>query len=330
MWIIGRLAERCLPVDGRTVNNCGINIDPLQPFAGLWPGYYLGYGGVDLNESAIIKNFANTNNFSYTPLVAEGELYPYFLDTKADTNPSWMLTQKNLSNSGQIIIHEVSGTLLGYPVKFCTSLLPNTTGGNHSSGNVRDRAKKGIVRVTFPVLFPQILLDSNKNDPSHISTVHRSFKKDQLLHLEGEFSAYYDLYAPLNLQINTLSLLSPNFMQYLMDCSSLFDVEFYGNEMILMTQDSIYDPTTMTNVLSALEIQLAYLDRLVKSWNYNPIHPPFDILERDFLTAPVHKIGAVRIRGFNTLLLEYLQLALILLLIFGIPLFLAYTLGMLD
>jgi hypothetical protein len=312
------------------LNSLEINIGPLQPFAGLWPGYYPRYGGVDLNDSAIIKNFAVTNNFSYTSLVAEGELYSYFHDTNADTNPSWMLTEKNLSNSGQIIIHEVSGILHGYPVKFCTSLLPNTSGGNHASGSVRDTAKKGIVRITFPVLFPQILLDSNKNDPSYKSTIPRSFKKDQLLQLEGKFSTYYDLYAPLNLQINTLSLLSPNFMQYLMDCSSLFDVEFYGNEMILITHDSIYDPKTMADALHALEIQITYLDRLVKSWNYTPISPPFDILKRDFLAAPVYKLGTVRIRGLNTLLFEYFQLAGILLLVFGIPLLLAYVFGLLD
>lgn len=50
--------------------------------------------------------------------------------------------------------------------------------------------------------------------------------------------------------------LSPNFMRILMDSASTFDVEFFGDEMILATWDSVYDPVVMQVALNALNEQL--------------------------------------------------------------------------
>lgn len=58
--------------------------------------------------------------------------------------------------------------------------------------------KRSIIRVLLPKPFPQLFLDSNKNDKSLVSAVPTSFKADQKLTLEGSFNEYFDFYAPVD------------------------------------------------------------------------------------------------------------------------------------
>jgi hypothetical protein len=148
-----------------------------------------------------------------------------------------------------------------------------------------------------------MVLDSNKNDKSHTSTIPAAFKTSQKLQLEGNFGNYFDFYAPQNLQVNTLTVLAPNFMQIVMDSATMFDVEFYGDELVLITREPIYTTTVMTIALQALEAELQYLNRLLPSWNYQPLQPPFDTLEKDYFDGTVVKVGGLRIKPGVMLLL---------------------------
>lgn len=84
-------------------------------------------------------------------------------------------------------------------------------------------------------------------------------------------------------------------MQLLIDDAAIFDVEFYGNELFLITKDPIYTPANMEAALKALEIQLNYLTRLLASWNYQPQKPPFDRLQSTYFTGAVVKVGPLRL-----------------------------------
>lgn len=157
----------------------------------------------------------------------------------------------------------------------------------------------GIVRIRLPKVFPQLLLDSSKNDiianGIKTSNIQTEYTSDQRLSLEGDFNEYFDLYAPVGLQVNALTLLAPNMMQILKKHAGLIDVEFYGNEMILITHGSIYSPDTMKALNAAIDEQLKYLTRLLPSWNYSPNTEPFDRLRKSFVTGSAIKFGKYRI-----------------------------------
>jgi hypothetical protein len=161
---------------------------------------------------------------------------------------------------------------------------------------------KGVVRVKLPVVFPQVVLDSNKNDKFLSSMM--GFSEAQRIQLEGDFNKYYDLFAPKGLQVNVLSLLAPNMMQILKDSAGLFDVEFYGNELVLATRQPLYLTYTMKILDAALTEQLTYLTRLAQSWSYVPNKQPFDMLEKSFVSGgPQLKLGRFRIPGHVQLLI---------------------------
>jgi hypothetical protein len=75
-----------------------------------------------------------------------------------------------------------------------------------------------------------------------VSTIPTAIEAAQKLNLEGDFAQYFDFYTPAGLQVDALTVLAPDFMQILKTSSAAFDVEFYGNEMILLTRETIYTP----------------------------------------------------------------------------------------
>jgi hypothetical protein len=95
-------------------------------------------------------------------------------------------------------------------------------------------------------------------------------------------------------------------MQIVMDSATTFDVEFYGNELILVTRDPIYTPSVMTVALRALEAQLNYMDRLMQSWSYQPRVQPFDLLQKTYVDGSVIKIGRLRIKPAVLIILIFI------------------------
>lgn len=237
----------------------------------------------DNSDSQAIAEFAKANNMEYLPKKLGNDYVTY--------KEGWVYQPAWLGNNNTpLLTNIVYGELLGYRLEFSVRLTADTL----VMGKVKP-TQQGIVRVKLPKLFPQVLLDSNKNDQSKLSNVAVSFKSDQRLGLEGDFNNYFDFYTPIGLQVNTLSLLVPNFMQILIDSATYVDVEFYGNEMILTTKEPLFTTKVMDAVYTALETQLKYLDRLMNSWDYTPKEPPVDLLKRTTVSSNVLKVGKFRL-----------------------------------
>jgi hypothetical protein len=192
------------------------------------------------------------------------------------------------------------GQYMGYPVTMFLMWDNLTEGVYYLNPNDQQRMRyiqqqtTGIVRITLPKSFPQVVLDSNKNDRIQ-SSVRTEYEPSQRLMLEGDFAKHFDLYVPAGVQINALSLLAPNMMQILMNHSGLFDVEFRHNELILMTRKPLYCPETMRLLQEAMTEQLTYMNRLMQSWNYTPHNQPFDMLEKPSVGGSIIKLGRFRI-----------------------------------
>lgn len=266
-------------------------------------------------DTVAIRQFAADNGFSYC--MRDDSLVSHGL-ADSEHAPAWLGESYAL---GKQAYHVVSGQIAGYA---CTLFIvwENQVNGVFYSNPTPEQQQRyaaqqsrGIVRVQLPKVFPQVFLDSNKNDRSifgamKMSSVWVGYQRDQQLPLEGNFAEYFDFYSPKGLHVNTLSLIAPNFMAILQDHAHAFDVEFYGNEMILVTKLSLYTPETMAILEQALVEQLTYLDRLMPSWNYTPLEPPFDRLEKG--GTSLFKIGRFRI---SPLLFVVLFMAIVIVLI---------------
>lgn len=295
-----------------------MNITALQPLAGRWPNDVLPndrdtsrelhavitsrsgqsmYDKLfvfDPNDSQHIADFAHENGWSYTLQTNEFNQSAY-----AGRQPAWLGRQ--IRTTQPVFAHQITGTIDGFPAQMFVGY---TTGSvQNTNTKVVNLIRKSYIRVTLPKVFPQMVLDSNKNDRRLTGSIPTSFKTSQKLRLEGNFAKYFDFYAPLGLQVNTLTVLAPNFMQTLIDTAHMFDVEFYGNEIILVTHEPLYTPEVMDAALKALHEQLTYLQRLFHSWDYEPHNPPFDMLQKTLFEGSVIKIGPIRLSPAQLMLL---------------------------
>ena len=239
---------------------------------------------INEDDSSLIAQYAADNNYQYNRGPA---------GLAKQSQGSALIGPARVVNA-PIYLHEVRGRVHGYDVTFMLEYAPSTLQTDDADKPLA-LDKRSFVIVKLPKIFPQIVLDSNKNYPHRIGIMPTSIRSDQKVDLEGDFSDYFDLYAPLGLQLSALTVLAPNFMQILKDSAMMFDVEFYGNELILVTSLSIYEPLVMQKTLDVLQIQLAYFNRLLASWNYDPGALPFDTLKLTAVAGDVMKIGPLRI-----------------------------------
>lgn len=242
-----------------------------------------------------IQQFANDNGFCFQ--LRKPDLVQYsWRDYKI--LPAWLGAVGITATKDAYYI--LSGRYMGYPITMFLMWDNLTEGVYYRQPDEQQRMRyiqqqtTGIVRISLPKSFPQVVLDSNKNDRIQ-SSIRTEYEPSQRMTLEGDFAKYFDLYVPTGIQINALGLLAPNMMQILINHSGLFDIEFRDNELILMTRNSLYSPETMRLLQEAMTEQLTYMNRLVQSWNYTPQNQPFDMLEKPNVGGSIIKLGRLRL-----------------------------------
>ncbi|CAN5168093.1 hypothetical protein BH09PAT3_BH09PAT3_0080 [soil metagenome] len=252
-------------------------------------------------DSQAIQQFALDNGFTYSQHAQLG--IPKVTLKNSQNQPAWFGMWQNLSMP--ILTHEVTGMLDGFNI---TLNLDYGQSGSRHSNNDSDKEDmmgqpRSVIRVKLPALFPQLVLDSHANNSGLSSNMNVSFDTSQRVSLEGDFDKYFNFFVPKGLQIDALSVLAPNFMQLVIDSSQLFDVEFYGDELILVTSKSIYDPAVMRQVELILQEQLRYMRTLLLSWRYTPKRQPFDLLQRSRVSGSVMRIGSHTIQPYAQVLI---------------------------
>lgn len=268
----------------------------------------------DTRVADSIKNFAIDNGFEYLGNIGAGYVKLGYERTASSNNsngitmgstvrayiermPAWMRGNSLPS----IQVHAISGQIQGFSVLlFIDRVAYGYTGGDGEPLEPQ-YTNSGIIVVQLHKIFPQLVLDSNNNDKFFIKTRSAAIDSSQKIDLEANFSQYYDFYAPKGINANSLSVLSPNFMQMLIDSSAAFDVEFFGDKMYIITQDPLFSVSVMNDAINALEEQLRYMQRLEESWSYQPITSPFDVLKQTkvvnyySLKIGSHRIGLIQL-----------------------------------
>ncbi len=123
-----------------------------------------------------------------------------------------------------------------------------------------------VFRFSLSKSLPHLVLDSRKND-GIISGIPRFFSDDQRIELEGDFNNYFDLFAPRDYEIEALDILSPDFMQMLMDFHTDFDVEINKTEVYLISKGINYDQQSMQEVFKAAEVLIEKFNHKLKVWS---------------------------------------------------------------
>ena len=133
---------------------------------------------IDEHDSQVIAAFAAANHFSYTQ---RPTLPPV---RTAGYTPAWIRVPLPLNEPA--FAHELTGVIDGYPVTMYLEYIPAATGGRDD--NVQHLAMRSIIRVALPKVFPQLVLDSNKNDRGLTSSFPNAIQSSQAISLEGDFS----------------------------------------------------------------------------------------------------------------------------------------------
>ncbi len=254
---------------------------------------------LDPGDTDVLRQFAEQSGFRYD------QHRPIAEYVHAGHNPAWLGTRT--AATMPMFVHALTSTTRGYAVEtFLEYAVSSTQKSNAGVGDEQHLDKRSIVAVTLPenYVFPQLLLDSNKNDRGITSTIPTTINRSQIVKLEGNFAEYYDFYVPKSLQIDALTVLAPNFMRLLIASSASFDVEFFGNKMYMVSKQNIYSPVGMQELMSALDAQLAYLAHLQSSWQYGHTSQTFDKLTYATFNGPLNfKIGPLRFGPRATLVL---------------------------
>jgi hypothetical protein len=130
------------------------------------------------------------------------------------------------------------------------------------------------IEVYLPKLLPQILLDAHAND--HRMDMQLWIARSEQLSLEGNFDKTFQAFAPQEYHRLALSILSPDFMEVLMQSAERYDLEIADDVLRLMTHGGLSRnferQAAITKAADTLATKLAHR---VNSWQPSnlPAHP---------------------------------------------------------
>ncbi len=127
------------------------------------------------------------------------------------------------------------------------------------------RSFRGL-SIELPKQLPQIYLDSTKDVNNLGPRVY--IDKTNKLDLEGDFQKYFQAYVPAGSEAMALSILTPDLMQVIIEASEKYDVEFYKNQLRVISPDKIFKKLDREkDILNVGEAILQKLQLRLKSWS---------------------------------------------------------------
>jgi hypothetical protein len=92
----------------------------------------------------------------------------------------------------------------------------------------------GFMALSLDRALPNMVLDARSNNTFlGMSNLPELFRKDQVLHLEGDFNKHFTLYCPRQYERDALYVFTPDLMALLIDEAAPFDVEIVDTWMFV-------------------------------------------------------------------------------------------------
>lgn len=150
----------------------------------------------------------------------------------------------------------------------------------------------GVMAAELPRPLPNVFFDSKHARHRQFRFV---FKRRQIHHLEGEFDNYFVTYFPENYEVDSLSFITPDVMQALIDASE-YDIEIVNNRLFMYgpiydIDQQLYDMSTkilaIKNTLMST-VENYYDDRLPAQLSGKEIAPAGASLKRSMFWAYIY------------------------------------------
>ena len=160
----------------------------------------------------------------------------------------WMrLSQFAADNGLQFRSHSANPSYTGMifhlgDTRFASNHLNSTTGRffdlgtfQYSTGSGKSRSTHywGFLALQLDRKLPNMVLDSKENNTLFGSDLPITFKRDQILSLEGDFDKHFTLYCPKEYEQDALYVFTPDLMALLIDDAGSYDVEIVDDWMFI-------------------------------------------------------------------------------------------------
>ena len=108
-------------------------------------------------------------------------------------------------------------------------------GFQYSTGSGKSRSTHtwSFLALNLDRKLPNMVLDSKENNTLFGSDLPITFKRDQILSLEGDFDKHFTLYCPQEYEQDALYVFTPDLMALLIDDAGSFDVEIVDDWMFI-------------------------------------------------------------------------------------------------
>ena len=171
------------------------------------------------------------------------------------------------------------------------------------SGKNRTTHRWGFLAMQLDRALPHMVLDSRVNNGLFGSTtLPTTFRRDQVLSLEGDFDRYFTLYCPREYERDALYVFTPDLMALAIDEAAPFDLEIVDQWLFVYstTPFPLADAATYQRLLrlvstvgaKALSQTDRYVDERIGEFSANLVAPRGRRLERGFPWGVV-AVGAV-------------------------------------
>jgi hypothetical protein len=124
------------------------------------------------------------------------------------------------------------------------------------SGKHKRTHSRGYVAMRLERKLPHMVLDAAGNNGLFgASTLPRSFGRDQILALEGDFNEYFTLYCPREYERDALYVFTPDLMALLIDNAASLDVEIVDDWMFVYSMHpfAIEEPGALEPLFTVIE-----------------------------------------------------------------------------
>ena len=131
------------------------------------------------------------------------------------------------------------------------------------------------LHASIPLSTPHIFIDAIHYENATYKSTHANYPERYHIQLEGDFNEKLKLYADEKWASHVLDIVSPDFMQLLIDSSTKFDVEIRsGSIQMFAPGTAVAEDSTLSSMLAAMELLLKNVEVKARVYQKNATFKP--------------------------------------------------------
>ncbi|MGV8859463.1 hypothetical protein [Rhodoglobus sp.] len=174
------------------------------------------------------------------------------------------------------------------------------------SGKNRQTHNWGFMALELDRALPHMVLDARSNNQLFgVSNLPKSFARDQVLKLEGDFNEHFTLYSPRQYERDALYVFTPDLMALLIDHAAPYDVEVVDKWLLVYSPQEfdLVDPAQHRRLLGIADTVGAktlrqsrnYADERIGDSSVNLVAPQGQRLKGGVSIAAITMVAVVAV-----------------------------------